>query len=75
MKIEVLSGCSTCSTLLREVQAAVEAKGVVAQVIRVDEDMASIMQYGAIATPALVIDGKVVFSGRTPTVAEIQEHL
>lgn len=75
MKIEVLgSGCTKCKMLLEAVQTAVKEKGIAAEVIKV-EDMASIMKYGVMSTPALVIDGKVVFSGKSPSAAEIQKHL
>jgi small redox-active disulfide protein 2 len=75
MKIEVLgSGCTKCKMLLKVVQTAVREKGIEAEVIKV-EDMASIMKYGVMSTPALVIDGKVVFSGKSPSAAEIQKYL
>jgi small redox-active disulfide protein 2 len=75
MKIEVLgSGCTKCKMLLEVVQTAVREKGIEAEVIKV-EDMASIMKYGVMSTPALVIDGKVVFSGKSPSAAEIQKYL
>ncbi|NVN92898.1 MAG: TM0996/MTH895 family glutaredoxin-like protein [Desulfuromonadales bacterium] len=75
MKIEVLgSGCTKCKMLLEAVQAAVKAKGIEAEVYKV-EDMASIMKYGVMSTPALVIDGTVVFSGKSPSAAEIQKYL
>ena len=73
MKIEVLAGCCTTdTTLLDAVHAAVRAKGVKADVIKVEEDMASIMQYGVTSTPALVIDGRVVLSGRNASASEIK---
>jgi predicted thioredoxin/glutaredoxin len=39
------------------------------------EDIKSIMNFGVMSTPALVVDGKVVFSGRVATVNEIQALL
>jgi len=33
------------------------------------------MQYGILLTPALVINGKVLCSGRVPDLAEIREWL
>jgi len=35
------------------------------------EDIPSIMKYGVMSTPALVIDGQVKFSGKVASVAEI----
>lgn len=75
MKIEVLgSGCAKCKTLYEAVKTAVSEKGVEAEVVKV-EDMPSIMKYGVMSTPALVIDGTVVFSGKIASVAEIQKYL
>ncbi|ABK98485.1 thioredoxin family protein [Pelobacter propionicus] len=75
MKIEVLgSGCAKCKTLYEAVKTAVSEKGVEAEVVKV-EDMASIMKYGVMSTPALVIDGTVVFSGKSASAAEIQKYL
>jgi len=75
MKIEVLgTGCTKCKMLYEAVQAAVKAKGIEAEIIKV-EDMPSIMKYGVMSTPALVIDGTVVFSGKSPSTAEIQKYL
>jgi len=75
MKIEVLGiGCSKCKTLYEAVKTAVKEKGVEAEVVKV-EDMPSIMKYGVMSTPALVIDGKVVFSGKTASATEIKGML
>jgi len=71
MKIEVLgAGCAKCKTLYEAVQAAVKEKGVAAEIVKV-EDIPSIMKYGVLSTPALVIDGRVMFSGKTASVGEI----
>ena len=75
MKIEVLgTGCAKCKTLYESVKTAVSEKGVEAEVVKV-EDMPSIMKYGVMSTPALVIDGKVVFSGKSASAAEIRKYL
>ena len=37
------------------------------------EDYALIMGYGVMSTPALVIDEKVVVSGRVPKTSEVRE--
>lgn len=71
MKIEVLgTGCAKCKTLYEAVQKAVKEKGIEAEIIKV-EDIPSIMKYGVMSTPALVIDGQVKFSGRIASAAEI----
>ncbi|MBL0225155.1 MAG: TM0996/MTH895 family glutaredoxin-like protein [Geobacteraceae bacterium] len=71
MKIEVLgTGCAKCKALYEAAQAAVKEKGVAAEIVKV-EDIPSIMKYGVMSTPALVIDGRVMFSGRTASAVEI----
>jgi small redox-active disulfide protein 2 len=72
MKIEVLgTGCSKCKTLYQNVKQAVEESGKSAEILKV-EDIPSIMKHGVMSTPALVIDGKVMFSGKTASVGEIK---
>ena len=72
MKLEVLgSGCANCQKLMAVTEEAVRDLGVAdAEVVKV-EDYAKIMAYGVMATPALVIDGKVVVSGKVPSKAEV----
>ena len=71
MKIEVLgTGCAKCKTLYDNAVQAVEQSGKSAQVVKV-EDIPSIMKYGVMSTPALVVDGKVKFSGKVASAAEI----
>ena len=71
MKIEVLgTGCAKCKTLYENVMKALEESGKSAEVVKV-EDIPSIMKYGVMSTPALVIDGQVKFSGKLASVAEI----
>ena len=71
MKIEVLAtGCEKCKTLYENTRKALEDSGKVADVVKVG-DIPSIMKYGVMSTPALVIDGQVKFSGKVASVAEI----
>ncbi|MBJ6748708.1 thioredoxin family protein [Geomonas anaerohicana] len=71
MKIEVLgTGCAKCKTLYENTKKAVEESGAAAEVLKV-EDVPSIMKYGVMTTPALVIDGEVKFSGKVASVVEI----
>jgi len=64
MIIKVLgSGCRNCVNLADNVAAAVKEAGVEADVVKVT-DFQDIMAYGVMSTPALVIDEKVVSSGR-----------
>ena len=75
MKIQVLgSGCSKCKVLAQHVKEAVSSLGIPAEIEKV-ESIDEIMKFGVMSTPALVIDGKVIFSGRTGTVEEIKGAL
>jgi len=75
MKIEVLgSGCIKCEKTYEIVQRILKELGKEAEVSKV-KDVKSIMEYGVLMTPALVINGKVLCSGRVPGLAEIREWL
>lgn len=75
MKIEILgSGCQKCKSLYQAAQQAVEELGVEAELVKV-EDFKEIMKYGVMNTPALVVDGKVKVSGKTPSKEEIKALL
>jgi len=71
MRIEVLgSGCAKCAELEKRAKEAVTVSGVDASVEHV-YDMNKIIERGVFMTPALVIDGKTVSSGKIPSVNEI----
>lgn len=71
MKIEILgTGCAKCKTLEEVVKVAVAKVGGFHQVIKVD-DIAEIMNYGVMSTPALVIDGVLKSSGKVLSVEEV----
>ncbi|MCK5170101.1 MAG: TM0996/MTH895 family glutaredoxin-like protein [Bacteroidales bacterium] len=75
MEIKVLgTGCPKCKTLEKITRETAQKLGVDAQVIKV-EDIVDIMNYGVMNTPALVINGKVVLSGRLPSEKELTELL
>lgn len=72
MKIEVLgSGCSKCTELYDNVQKALALAGREAEVVKV-QDIPTIVKYGVMMTPALVVDGTVKFSGRVAAPEEIR---
>ncbi len=71
LNIKVLgSGCMNCQKLEQNAREAVTMLGEEATVEKVT-DYADIMSYGVMHTPALVVNGKVVVSGRVPGAAEI----
>ena len=75
MKIKVLgSGCKNCQNLEINVREALKESGKEAEVEKVT-DMKEILGFGVMKTPTLVIDEKVVISGRVATVKELIEIL
>lgn len=71
MIIKVLgSGCSKCKKLEENVRKAVAEKGIEAAIEKVT-DLKDIMGYGVMTTPALVIDDKVVSSGKLLSASDI----
>jgi len=75
MKIEILgTGCPKCKQLEANAKKAVEEAGKKAEIIKV-ADIAKIVEYGVMSTPAIVIDGKVKAYGRVPEVKEIIKWL
>lgn len=75
MIIKILGpGCTKCITLERITREVVDALSLDAAIEKV-EDYAAILGYGVTSTPALVVDDRVVSSGRVPTPAHIRELL
>ena len=66
--------CASCKALYTAVIQAVSETGIEAKVVKVEE-LTEIMKYNVMSMPALVIDGKVVSSGRKPTVSEVKKLL
>jgi small redox-active disulfide protein 2 len=75
MKIEVLgTGCAKCSKLEAITKAAADKLGVPYEIEHV-RDISAIVQRGVMTPPALVIDGRVVVSGRVPSDEELTSWL
>ena len=75
MQIKVLgTGCKKCNELEQATREAVAALGINANIEK-EEDIMKIMEYGVNRTPALVVNGKVVISGRVPSEKELKELL
>lgn len=75
MIIKVLGmGCCNCKALYHVVEEAVKELEIDATIEKV-EDMAKIMEYGVMRTPALVINEKVVIQGRIPKKDEVKKLL
>jgi len=71
MIIKVLgSGCPKCQRLEQLAKEALQETGISAKIEHV-RDMEGIMAYPILSTPGLVIDEKLVSSGRLPRKEEI----
>jgi len=64
------AGCAGCARLENNTKEALRQLGLQADVIKVT-DIQTILSYGIMSSPALVIDEKVVMYGRNPSVDEI----
>ena len=75
LSIKVLgSGCANCQRVEQTAKAVAEEIGLEATFQKVTQ-MSEIMAYGIMATPGLVINEKVVCSGRVPSKAEVTTWL
>lgn len=73
MEIKILgTGCARCNSLEKAAKKAVDNLGISADLTK-EEDILKIMEYGILRTPGLVIDGKVVSTGKVLSVNEIEE--
>ena len=71
MIIKILgSGCKKCIALGENAKAAAAAAGKQAEIVKVT-DFAEIAAYGVMSTPGLVVDEKVVSTGKVLTAEEI----
>lgn len=75
MEIKVLGGCcKSCDILLdyvNEVLVELDKKANVEKIT----DFVEIAKLGVLKTPGIVIDGKVIFSGRMADKKEVKEIL
>jgi len=75
MEIKILGGgCPKCHRLEAVTKEVVEELGLEAEFIKV-KSMPEIMIYEVMTTPALVINEKVLSSGRIPSREEIKSWL
>jgi small redox-active disulfide protein 2 len=75
LTIKVLGpGCANCKKLAYLAERAAAHLGVEAQVTKIT-DYVEIMKYPLLSTPGLVINEKLVVSGRVPSQAEITTWL
>ena len=75
MRIQIAGpGCPNCQKTERNVIDACAALDLAAHISHVT-NIADILDLGVMRTPAVVIDGEVVISGRVPTVSELKNML
>jgi len=75
LTIKVLgSGCANCKRVEQIAHKVIADMGVEAEVVKVT-DYNDIMAYNILSTPGLVINEKVVSTGRIPTPAEVTTWL
>ena len=75
MDIKVLGpGCNNCVRLEANTRAALADLGLTASIEKVT-DFGSIIGYGIMSTPGLVVDGTVLVAGRVPSAADIKRLL
>jgi len=77
MKIEVLgTGCKSCENLYQAVMEAVaeigSEKNIVVEKVG---DITYFAKMGVFMTPGLIIDGKVISSGKTMSAGQIKEKI
>ncbi len=75
MKVQILGkGCPNCKKTEQNAIQALKNAGIEAEIEKVT-DINQIIDFGVTVTPALAIDGEVKFSGKIPTVEEIEKIL
>ena len=75
MKIEILgTGCAKCITLEKIVREVVSQLDGDYEVVKVD-DIMEIMAYNILSMPGLVIDGKLISTGKVLSADEIRQYI
>jgi small redox-active disulfide protein 2 len=75
MEIKVLgTGCAKCGKVYENVKKAIAKLGIDAGLEKI-EDIDTIISFGVMMTPAVVINGEIKASGRIPSTEEIKKWL
>jgi small redox-active disulfide protein 2 len=71
-KIQILgTGCAKCQKLADNTKQAADNLGLEYEMEKVT-DINQIMGFGVMTTPGLVVDGKVLVTGRVPSPGDIE---
>lgn len=74
-EIKVLGpGCAKCKTTYQAIGKVIRENGLDVKLTKI-EDIAEIMNYNIIGTPAVVVDGVVKIKGHVPSESEIKQLL
>ncbi len=74
-EIKVLgSGCTKCIKTAEIIQWVAKECGVAVNVIK-DTSLETIMEYGVMRTPAVIVDNQLMHSGSIPEKKQIEEWL
>lgn len=75
MDVKIIgSGCEDCSRLYDNTLEALAELGISAQVTKIG-DLLEIVKLGVMSAPSLMVDGKLLVSGRVATKKEILKLL
>ena len=75
MEIKILGpGCPRCDEVEKRTINALAELNIAADVQKI-KDLKEISSFGVLATPGLVINGKVKVQGRIPSLSEINEWI
>jgi small redox-active disulfide protein 2 len=73
--VQVLGpGCPSCQKLASLVEETAREIGVECEIQKIT-DIEEIVSFGVMATPALVVDGRVLVTGRVPGADELKKFL
>jgi small redox-active disulfide protein 2 len=74
-QVQVLgTGCPKCKKLASLVERVAQERQLDVQIEKVT-DITRIADFGAVTTPALAIDGRIVVAGKIPSEDELASHL
>ncbi len=68
------TGCKKCNQVFALIDQTIKSQNLDASLTKVSE-LATIMQYKIVSTPAVVVDEQVVLTGAIPTQDQVMEWL